>query len=266
MKSIRAPKGVPHLCYCHSPARYVWDQTEDYAHGAGGRVRSLGLGAVRGRMQRWDRRTAAGVTRFIANSRHTADRIQRCYGREATVIHPPVRTAFFTPDDRVEREDWLLVVSALEPYKRVDLVLEAARRRNLPVVVAGDGTQARALAAIGGPGATFAGRVDDLGLRALYRRARAAVFPQVEDFGIATVEAQAAGCPVVALRAGGSLDAASPETAVYFERQTVDDLCGALDELADRAIDSAACRAHAERFSEDRFDAAIVEAVDQLLS
>ncbi len=131
MKSIRPPLGTPHLCYCHSPPRYIWDQAGDYAYGAGGAGRRLGLALIRHPFQRWDRSTAAGVTRFLANSHHTAGRIARWYGREAAVVPPPVRTDFYCPDPRVARESWLLVVSALEPYKRVDLAIAAANLRRM---------------------------------------------------------------------------------------------------------------------------------------
>src|SRR5438552_10846363 len=126
MKAIKPPDGVPHLCYCHSPARYLWDQTGDYAIGAGGGVRSLGLRLIGNRFRDWDRRTCDRVTKFLANSRHTTARIKRCYGRNAEVVYPPVRTEFFTVDQRTQRENWYLVVSALEPYKRTDLVVYAA--------------------------------------------------------------------------------------------------------------------------------------------
>ncbi|MHC4948005.1 MAG: glycosyltransferase [Planctomycetota bacterium] len=266
MKSIRPPRGVPHLCYCFTPARYVWEQQRDYAIGAGGTFRAIGLRAVRGPFRRWDRATADRVTRFVGNSRHTAARIERCYGRPADVVHPPVRTSRFTPDPSVRREPWLLVVSALEPYKRVDLVVEAANRARLPLVVAGTGSQLDALRARAGPTVDVRGRVAEDELVDLYRRARAFVFPQVEDFGITAVEAQAAGCPVVALRAGGALDTVTGETGVLFDAQTPEALLAAVGELDRRSIDPAACRANALRFDETRFDEAMRRLVDEMLS
>jgi glycosyltransferase involved in cell wall biosynthesis len=265
MKSINPPPGVPHLCYCHSPARYIWEQGSDYGIGAGGRLRGAGLRALRRRFMRWDRRTASRVTRFLANSRHTADRIARCFGREASVVYPPVRTAFFTHDATLEREQWMLVVAALEPYKRTDIVIEAANRGRLPLKVVGGGSQADALRRITGDTVELLGRVDDTTLRDLYRRARALVFPQIEDFGIVPVEAQATGCPVVAYAGGGALETVSEETGVLFQEQSADALLEAVHRLEDRAIDPATCRASAMRFSEDVFDASIVAHVDELL-
>jgi len=268
IKSIRAPAGTPHLCYCHSPARYIWGQAAAYGsrRGApGSRLRSIGLRAVRDPFRRWDRRTARRVTRFLANSRHTADQIQRCWGRDAEVVHPPARTGWFTVDPAIQREPWLLIASALEPYKRVELAIEAANRRSWPLKVAGKGSQHAALKAMAGPTVTFEGWVGDAALRDLYRRARALLYPQVEDFGITAVEAQACGCPVVAFEGGGALDSVTTKTGVLFKEQTADALCEAVDTLDDRSIDPIACRRNAERFSEKVFDEAIIAQVRQML-
>ncbi len=265
MKSIKAPTGVPHLCYCHSPARYIWEQTDDYAVGAGGKLRAMGLRLVSRRFQRWDRATAAGVTKFLANSRHTAARIKRCFERDADVVYPPVRTEYFTPDQTVPREDWLLTVSALEPYKRTDMVIEAANRAGFALKVAGSGSQFGELCTKAGPTVTMLGRVSDRDLRDLYRRAKALVFPQVEDFGIIPVEAQAAGCPVIALGAGGALETVTQQTGVFFQTQCVEAIVQAVESLDARAIDSAACRNNAERFSEAVFDRALIAHAASLL-
>jgi glycosyltransferase involved in cell wall biosynthesis len=266
MKSIIPPPGVPHVCYCHTPPRYVWEQGRDYAEGAGGRVRAAGLGLVRRRFQRWDRATAERVTHFLANSRHTAERIARCYGREAEVVYPPVRTTYFTSDPAIEREDFLLVVAALEPYKRTDLVVDAANRAAVPLKVVGDGTQRADLESRAGPTVEVLGRVDDEALRGLYRRARALVFPQEEDFGIIAAEAQAAGCPVIAHRAGGALEIVSDETGVFFDERTVEALVDAIREMERAPRDPAACTARAQRFSEAAFDSTIQAVVDRVLS
>jgi glycosyltransferase involved in cell wall biosynthesis len=266
MQAIRPPAGVPHLCYCHSPARYIWEQTDDYIHGARGGLRSIGLRAIRRRFQRWDRTAAQRVTQILANSRHTAQRIERCYEREAHVVHPPVRTAFFTPDASVRREDWLLVVAALEPYKRTDVVVEAANRAKLALRIAGSGSQLEALRAMAGPTVELLGRVDDQTLRDLYRRAKALVFPQVEDFGIIAVEAQATGCPVLAFAAGGALETVTQESGVFFYAQTPEAIISAVRELVCRKLDPATCRAQAERFGEHVFDAAIIRHVSTMVA
>ena len=266
MKSINAPRGTPHLCYCHSPARYVWDQTGDYTTGAGGWARGLGLRAIRRRFQSWDRATADRPTRFLANSRHTAERIRRCFGRSSQVVYPPVRTGLFTPDPGVEREGWLLVVAALEPYKRTQIAIEAAGRAGWRLKVAGRGSQMDALRAVAGPRVEMLGRADDRQLVDLYRRARALVFPQVEDFGITAVEAQATGCPVVAFAAGGATETITEKTGVFFGEQTADALIEAVEQLEGRALDAEACRTNALRFDEATFDRAILAQVNALLA
>jgi glycosyltransferase involved in cell wall biosynthesis len=265
MQAVTPPPGVPHLCYCHSPARYIWEQGHDYALGAGGRVRAAGLGLVRSPFQRWDRAKSSGVTRFIANSRHTAERIERCYRRNAGVVYPPVRVDSFPLDQSVQREQWLLVVAALEPYKRVDLVINAANQARLPLRIVGTGSQQHRLAAMAGSTVDMLGHVDDAELCQLLQRAKAAVFPQVEDFGIAMVEAQAAGCPVVAFAGGGALDIVTIDTGELFDTQSTHALLAAIERLSQRVIEPTACRANAMRFQEKAFDAAILGQVSELL-
>jgi glycosyltransferase involved in cell wall biosynthesis len=266
MKSIQPPPGAPHLCYCHSPARYLWEQTDDYAIGAGASLRAIGLAAAGRPLRRWDRRTADRVTKFLANSRHTAERIRRCYGRESTVVYPPVRTDFFTPDPAASRGDWLLVVAALEPYKRTDIVIEAANRAGFALKVVGGGSQEHALRAIAGPSVEMLGRVDDAELRDLYRRAKALVFPQIEDFGIIPVEAQACGCPVIAFGRGGALETITDSTGMLFDEQSADAVIDAVERFDGSSFDAGACRAQAGRFSGDVFDRAILAEVRALLA
>ncbi len=265
MKSIRPPTGVPHLCYCHSPARYVWEQSADYAVGSGALLRRWGLRILRGPFQRWDRATASRVTKFLANSQHTAQRIKRCYDCDATVVYPPVRTEFFRLDENIPREEWFLVVTALEPYKRTDLVIEAAKQLGVPLKIVGRGSQAMHLAQQCNESIELLGRVDDEALKDLYQRARALIFPQVEDFGIIAVEAQATGCPVIAYAAGGAMESIQPDTGIFFQNQTVSDIIQAMKHLDQVSIDSRDCRQNAMRFSEDVFDQAILREVSNLL-
>ena len=266
IKGMRAPAGVPHLCYCHAPARYVWSIRDEYSRGRGvrARVRSAGLAACSGLFRRWDRASAANVTTFLANSSHTAREIERCLGRGAAVVHPPVRTAFFTPDPAVEREGFWLLAGALEPYKRAELGIEAARLAGVPIKIVGSGSMAGDLRQqYAGPGVEFLGRVSDEQLRDLYRRARRFVFPQIEDFGITAVEAQACGCPVVARRAGGALDSVvEGTTGAFFDADSPEGVAEAARACPD---DAAACRGNAERFGEGVFDTAMCEQILALL-
>ena len=264
IKGLRPPPGAAHLCYCHSPARYVWHARQDYAgRGFTGRLRSAGLTLASKPYRAWDRATAKNVTRFLANSHHTADQIRHCFGRDSHVVHPPVRTDLFTPDPTLPREDFWLVVSALEPYKRVDLAIAAAKRAGHTLLVAGDGSQRRQLEADAGDNVRFLGRVSGQKLVSLYRRARVLLFPQVEDFGIVAVEAQACGLPVVARRAGGALDTLiEDETGVFFDAPTPR---AVIDAVARAPMPGDACRANAVRFSESAFDDALRRHVHEVL-
>jgi glycosyltransferase involved in cell wall biosynthesis len=272
MKSINPPRvgegggaTVPHVCYCHSPARYIWEQMEDYQRGQGGLVRALGLRLMQKQFQAWDRRTARRVTKFLANSQHTASRIKRCYNRDAQVVYPPVRTEFFTIDQATRREDWYLVVAALEPYKRTDITIEAATGAGFRLKVAGDGTQRAALEQAAGANVEFCGRVSDAELRHLYRQARALIFPQEEDFGIVAAEAQACGCPVVAFDRGGAAEIVTPVTGILFETQTSQAIIDAIERLERARIDPHACRDNAMRFREAAFDEAMLSIVHELI-
>ncbi|MBS0197074.1 MAG: glycosyltransferase [Planctomycetes bacterium] len=256
IKGLAPPSGVPHLCYIHSPARYIWSRTREYERGSP--LRTLGLRMFRERFKRWDLATSAGVSRFIANSSHIAAEVRRCYGRDAFVVHPPVRTGFFTPPaDGAARGGWL-VVSALEPYKRVDLAIEAANQTRSPLRIVGDGGERSGLEQIAGPTVRFLGRIDDAALRNEYQRAEMLLFPQVEDFGIVAVEAQACGCPVVAFAQGGALDTViDQKSGAMFHSQTAADLISATRRCPRER--GQACRENAERFSAEAFDHRMLE-------
>jgi len=205
-------------------------------------------------LRRWDRATAAGVHHFVAISRFVADRIRRNYGRSADVIYPPVDVARF----RIEESpgEFYLVVSALTPYKRVDLVVEAANRLGRRLVVVGSGPEEARLRAMAGPTVELYGWRDDAETAELYARCRALIFPTLEDFGITPLEAMAAGRPVIALGQGGALETvvppggSEPATGLFFERQTVEDLVAAIRRLesgTDR-FEPKALRRRAESF------------------
>ena len=198
-KSVQTGNAT-HICYCHTPMRYVWDTSGDYARGIGGRI---GLGLFGHWLRQWDRSTAADVDHFIANSRFVANRIRSYYGREATLIYPPVDTTFFSPPRKPET--FYLCAGALVPYKRIDLAIDAFNSSGQPLTVVGEGPERKRLTKHAGPNIEFKGWVSDLELRNLYRRARALIFPGREDFGIVPVEARSCGCPVIAFRGGGGV-------------------------------------------------------------
>ncbi len=217
-KGIVPPPDGLHVCYCHTPMRYAWDQEHAYfprRRGLAARLRALTLTALRA----WDAASAARVDLFIANSSFVARRIHAFYGRDAEVVHPPVAVDFYTPaptpapspappaaGERREDGGYALVVSALAPYKRVEVAIAACERAGIPLRIAGDGPERERLARLAGPGTRLLGRVGDAALRDLYRGARLLLQPGVEDFGIASVEALACGTPVVAVARGGVLD------------------------------------------------------------
>ena len=196
-----------HICYSHSPMRYAWDQFEAYfGEERLGRWGHAVARQVFAPIARWDRATAPRVDRFLANSAHVAGRITRYYNRQATVLHPPVETRFFTPGPDAPGS-YFLVVSALVPYKRLDTAIRAAAMLGAPLKIIGTGPDAERLHALAGShDVEFLGHVNDDTLRTLYRGAKAVLLPGEEDFGIAPVEAQACGRPVVALGRGGACE------------------------------------------------------------
>ncbi len=261
-KAVRVEASIPHVCYCHTPMRYAWDFNSEAAR-IPRSARWLARPAM-GYFRRWDRATSERVTAFAANSSAVASRIQAAYGRRAEVIHPPVRTDFFTPAG--ERGDDYLYVGRLVSYKRADLVVEAFRGLPQRLFVVGEGHLERSLRASAPDNVTFLGTVSDERLRELYRATRALVFPANEDFGIAMAEAQACGTPVIGLAQGGALDIiAHGRTGWLLESATVADLRTAIRRAADEHLDEAAIASDAQRFSAGRFRAALRELVDKVI-
>jgi glycosyltransferase involved in cell wall biosynthesis len=264
-KGVRVDPGALHLCYCHTPMRYVWDRYDDYF--GPGRVSGLAAAViphVAEALRGWDVATAGRVHRYAANSAHVAGRIRRLYGRDAAVIPPPVDTDFFTPDGR-DPGDYDLVVSALVPYKRIELILDAYRGGARRLKVVGGGPEAPRLRALAGRETEFLGPVDDVALRELYRGCRALVMASVEDFGIVPLEAMACGRPAVVFAEGGGRETVLPgQTGVLFHEPTASALRAAVDSLEALRFNTTALRAHAEAHSrpvfEARFRAFVAEA------
>ena len=257
-KSVVVPGRTPHVCYCHSPMRYAWDQFDSYfGPDQVGPVRSRLLRPVLAGLARWDRDTAGRVDRYVANSHYVAGRIRRYYNRGSTVVYPPVDTTFYRPEPALGPEAFLLAVSALVPYKRLDVAIRAAANARMPLTIVGRGPEEarlRALAAATGGDVTFTGWLADEQIRDLYRRCRATVMPGVEDFGMVPVEAQACGRPVVALGEGGALDSVlDGVTGILVRENTVDAFTEAFHQTASRDFDGGAIRRHAESFGKERF-------------
>jgi glycosyltransferase involved in cell wall biosynthesis len=254
VKSVVVPPTAPHVCYCLTPMRYAWDQFDAYFGPERlGSVASAAMRPVMARLARWDRDTADRVDRYVAISHHVAGRIARYYNRRATVVYPPVNTQFFHPDGR-SYERYALVVSALVPYKRVEVAIEGCRRAGVPLKIVGDGPERAALERLAGGGAELLGRRSDDEVRQLYRSAALVVLPGEEDFGIVPLEAQACGRPVVALGRGGALETVVPGvTGVLVSDTSVEALGDAVAQAATQRWDSGAIRRHAERFGRERF-------------
>ncbi len=251
-KSAVAPRGVPHLCYCHTPMRYAYEQFDLYF--PPGRTRLLPLKAATiAWLRRWDIATASRPTRYLANSNAVAERILRHYGREATVCHPPVDVEFFHPGDD-SRQNFLLAVGALVPYKRFEAAVETASRLRRPLVVVGAGPEEKRLRAIAAASVTFRSGCSREELRQFYRTCAAYLQPGEEDFGIAAVEAMACGAPVVALARGGARDIVRDgETGVLYEGDGAKSLAEAV-QRADRAkFDYTRSRSSALAFRPERF-------------
>jgi glycosyltransferase involved in cell wall biosynthesis len=253
-KSVLVSDGARHLCYCHSPMRYAWDQFDAYfgPDRKGAFASRWFYRPVMTRLAAWDAATAGRVHRFVANSAHVAGRIRRYYGREATIVYPPVDTTFYQPSD-VAPGPHFLIVSALVPYKRIDLAIAACERVGARLRIVGDGPERPRLEAEAGAHVEFLGRLSDEGVREEYRRAQAVLLPGEEDFGIVMVEAHACGRPVVALGRGGALETVvEGENGLLYPQPDVASLAGALDRVASLRFDPDVIRRSAERFSRAR--------------
>jgi len=269
-KSAIAGPNAVHICYCLTPMRYAWDQFDAYFGPARlGRPASAAMRVLMARLARWDRKTAVRANRYVAISHYVAGRIRRYYNREATVVYPPVDTDFFHPDSGIGvpsaaaargtpvHERHALVVSALVPYKRLDLAIDACRIAGVPLKIVGDGPDRGRLERRARAEATaveFLGRRSNDEVRELYRRAAVVMLPGEEDFGIVPLEAQACGRPVVAYARGGALETVVPdETGLLVEDATPAAFADAIRRAIDRPFDSTAIRRHAERFGRARF-------------
>jgi glycosyltransferase involved in cell wall biosynthesis len=260
-----------HICYIHTPMRYAWDLFEEY-FGAErvGRLKSQFFYKPLLEWVKWyDRATVKRVDLFIANSSYVAERVRKCYGREAAVLPPPVDLARFAKVHR-QPEDWFLVVSALVPYKRVDHAIRACAGLGRRLTIVGSGPEMESLRQLAtglGAKVDFVGFVNDEDLVDYYCRAKALLFPGVEDFGIVPVEAIAAGCPVIAFKKGGVLDSMTEETAEFYSDQSAEGLTNAISrfEATSSRFHEGVLRKQAELFSETAFLRGFEQLLDQAL-
>jgi glycosyltransferase involved in cell wall biosynthesis len=265
-KGIMPPLKATHVCYCHSPMRYLWDQYHYYRSTAG-LLKRLVLSLTIARLRQWDALSAMRVDRFVANSHYVGSRIAKYYRRDAKVIYPPVEVQDFGPDGAVE--DYYLVTGRHVSYKRVDLAIQACNRLGRRLVITGAGPDTAALKKLAGPTIEFVGQCSFADLKRYYAHARAFLMPGEEDFGIAPVEAMASGRPVIAFASGGALETVVPGlSGLHFAEQTVDSLVGAIErfEASEQDFDVAAILAHAATFSRERFLDEFAELVEDALA
>lgn len=253
-KGIRFPSAKRRVCYCFTPMRYLWCQTENYY---AGEWKQLALSIIRGPLKQWDLASNSQVDEFIGISNHVCERIHHFYGRSSITLYPPVDTDFYHPQPSASphpKDDFYLMAGALEPYKRADLAIEAFRQWNRPLKIVGKGTLLESLRKKAPPNVEFLGWQSDEKIRQLYQTARALIFPGEEDFGIVPIEAQACGCPVVAYGHGGVIETVvADQTGLFFDHPTPESLLDALHRFEKRSWHSPFLRSQAEKFTKRRF-------------
>jgi glycosyltransferase involved in cell wall biosynthesis len=267
-KGIVPGSNATHICYCHTPTRYLWSDTHSYVDELPtSRVVKLVLPFILKSLREWDYLAAQRVDQFLANSKFVGQRISRYYGRDSQVVYPPVDVTSIHPATRTpESGAYYVVVSRLRPYKRVDAVVRAFNQLGLPLVIVGDGEQRHELQVLAKHNIRFMGEVDDAERNRILAGAAAFIHPQVEDFGITAVEAMAAGRPVLALNQGGALETVAPEiSGDFFDEQSWEALAHAVLKFRPNDYDPIAIRQHAEQFSTERFIREMMEYVAKVV-
>jgi glycosyltransferase involved in cell wall biosynthesis len=258
---ITSPETV-HVCYCLTPTRFLWDYHNYVRHERINPMASALLSPMLPGLRRWDRAAADRVDHFVAISETIRQRIRKFYQRDSLVIHPPVDIGRFAVED--SHDDYFLIVSRLIPYKRIDVAVEAFSLMGLPLKIVGDGRDRPRLEAMAKSNIEFLGRLPDEDVGRLLSRCRAFVFPGEEDFGIAPVEAQAAGRPLIAYAAGGALETVvDGVTGLFFREQTAESLAEVVTTFDEQAFDSMAIRRHAEEFNRESFKSKLDAFVDE---
>ena len=268
-KGVRTPKSTTHVCYCHSPTHYYWRHYDLYMRepgfGAFNPLARFGLRLLVGPLRAWDLKASKRPDYYIANSTHIQNDIQRYYNRESTVIHPPIDVDRFGIDEPAKRQGFVIAGRQV-PQKKFALAIEACNRLKLPLTVIGKGPEHENLKALAGPTITFTGYVSDEELPAYFANAAGFIFPSHEDFGVAPVEAMAAGTPVIAYKAGGSLDyVVEGKTGAFFTEQTTESLCQTLESFTNMSFDHQYIRKAATAFAPEVFDTKMTEFISDVM-
>jgi glycosyltransferase involved in cell wall biosynthesis len=265
-KGVLTSSDQLHICYCHSPMRYIWDLTFEYLEASGitHGLKSFLVRSVFHYIRMWDAVSAIRVNEFVANSYYIANRIQKCYNRPAKVIYPPVDVERFAISPK--RDNYFITISRLVPYKRVDLIIEAFNHLKLPLLIIGDGPSRKKLESISMKNITFLGHLPPDQMDGLLSKARAFIFSAEEDFGIVNVEAQACGIPVIAYGRGGALETIEQDiTGMFFYKQETLSLISAVKDFLtkEHTFDAHLIRENAKRFPRSRFEYEFKKFVDE---
>lgn len=271
-KGVRTGKNTTHICYCHSPTHYYWIRHDEYLKNPGFHfglnwLAKLGLKLLVDPLRRWDRHAAKQPDYFIANSTHTQAMIKKFYGRDSTVIHPPVDIDRFKQGGTPELRHGFVVAGRQTPYKRFDLAIEACEELKVPLIVIGDGSDHKRLEKLADRSTTFLSNVNDQEIGKHFSSALGFIMPNMDDFGIVAVEALAAGTPIIAYNKGGALDYVVPnKTGLFFDKQTVKSLVSVLEIAQTKNFDYPAIAEHAKQFSVLTFSQNMQQYIKQCLS
>jgi glycosyltransferase involved in cell wall biosynthesis len=268
-KAVKTDRSTIHICYCHSPTQYYWRRYEEYAKSPGfgyfDWLARIGLKLFIKPMRRWDKRAAQKPDYLIANSTFTQTEIKRCYGRDSTVIHPPVDVDRYKITG--QKRSGFVTAGRQTPYKRTDLAIKACAKLGLNLTVLGDGPDHKRLEELAGPTTTFLTNVSDHDMAHYFETSEACIFPVIEDFGIVAVEAMAAGTPVIAYQAGGALDfIKESETGLFFPEQTVASLKKVLKDFSSQNFNHDLIRQHSEQFDIKHFKKKMSEFVSSIVA
>lgn len=262
VKNISTPERTAHICYCHTPMRFVWDYRTEY-------IAELGLGKIRAaiaklllkHIRRWDIKGNTGVDAWIANSQNVAHRIHKFYKKNAKIIYPPVDIDAFAPNTKLTKKNYFITASALTPYKKVDILVRAANDGGWNLKVLGEGPQLNSLKKLANQNVEFLGYVSESSKRRLFAEARAFLFAADEDFGIAPVEAMASGTPIIALQKGGLKETVTKKTGIFFEKPTPADINIAINKFREKSFLKKDLYLQAKKFDRKNFNRKITSEV-----